>query len=49
MEFSEENEKEDVPDDLDPEPSSSDLLSKKNKRNKKKKRYKHRTDDLSDP
>ena len=35
-EFSKENEKEHVPDDPDPELSSSDLSSKKNKHNKKK-------------
>ena len=48
-EFSEDNEKEHVPDDPDPEPSSSDSSSKKNKRDKKKKRCKHRKYDSSDP
>ena len=56
-EFSE-NEKGHVPDNLDPETSSSDLSSKKSssdlasrkkKRDKKKKRRKNRKDDLSDP
>ena len=46
--ISEENEKEHVPDYLDPEPSSSDLSSKKNIRDKKKRDCKHRKDDSSD-
>ena len=49
MEFSEENEKEHVHDEPDPEPSSSDSSRKKKKRNKKKNCCKHRKYDLSDP
>ena len=48
-EFLEGNEKEHVPYNPDPEPSSSDSLSKKKKRDKKKKRRKHRKNDSSDP
>ena len=42
-------EKGDVLDDLDPEPSFSDLSSKKKKHDEKKKRCKHKKDNLSDP
>ena len=47
--FSNENEQENVQDYSDPEPSLSDLSSKKKKYNKKKKRHKNRKDDSSDP
>ena len=42
-------EKVDALDDLDPEPSFSDLSSKKKKHDEKKKRCKHKKDNLSDP
>ena len=49
MEFSEENEKEHVPDDPYPELSLSDLSQNKKKSDKKKNLRKHRKDYLSDP
>ena len=47
--FPEENWKEHVPDDPYPDPSFSDLSSKKKKHDSKKKHSKYRKDDSSDP